>query len=69
MCVCVCVCVCVCLFVYIYIYIYMNPVGWSCRIHQLHFCKGGKPPPFNEYFGYDIKPSDVKSPALEIWGM
>ena len=24
---------------------------------------------YNEYIGYDIKPSKGKEPALEIWGM
>ena len=46
--VCVCVCVCVYIYIYIYIYIYLLfsscPVSWGCRIHRLHFCRGGKAP-------------------------
>ena len=33
-----------------------SPVGWGCRIHQLHICSGVRPP--NECPGYDIKQSD-----------
>ena len=29
----------------------------------------GVRPPLNKCPGYDIKPSDGKAPALEIWGM
>ena len=30
-------------FVHIYIYIYWR-VGWGCRIHRLHLCRGVTPP-------------------------
>ena len=45
-----------------------SPVSCGCRIHRLHLCTGVRPPP-NECHGFDIKPSDGKAPALEIWGM
>ena len=45
------------------------PVGWGCRIHWLHLCRGVKPPP-NECPGYDTKQSDGEVPAvLELRGM
>ena len=45
-------------------------VGWGCRIHQRHFCRGVWPPP-NECPGYDTKQSggDVPVMLLELWGM
>ena len=44
------------------------PVGWGCRIHQLHLCRGVRPP--NECPGYDTKQSDGEVPVmLELWGM
>ena len=61
-CVCVCVCVCVCAF----LSISLSPAGWGCRIHWLHLC-GGVRPHLSECPGYDSKPSDGESPALEIW--
>ena len=48
---------------YLPVYSDRSPVGWGCRIHQLHFCKGLIPPP-NRCPGYDIKQSDGKTPAL-----
>ena len=43
------------IYIYIYIYthththtyshVYVCPVGWGCRIHRLHFCRGLRPPP------------------------
>ena len=48
---------------------YYCPVGWGCRIHQLHLCRGVIPPP-HECPGYDTKQSDGEVPAmLELWGM
>ena len=45
------------------------PVGWGCRIKQLHLCKGVRPTP-NECPGYDIKQSDAEVPVMqELWGM
>ena len=45
------------------------PIGWGCRIHWLHLCRGVRPPP-NECPGYDTKQSDGEVPAmLELWGM
>ena len=44
------------------------PVGWGCRIHWLHLCRGLRLP--NEYPGYDLKQSDGEVPVmLELWGM
>ena len=34
------------------------PVGWGCRIHQLHFCRGVKKKPPNECPGYNTKQSN-----------
>ena len=49
--------------------VYICPVGWSCKIHRLHFCRGVRPPP-NKCPGYDTKQSDGKVPVmLGIWGM
>ena len=47
------------------------PVGWGCRIHPLHLCRGVRPPhPTNKCPGYDAKQSDGEVPAvLELWGM
>ena len=43
-------------------------VGWGCRIHRLHLCRGVRRP--NECPGYDTKQSDGEVPAmLELWGM
>ena len=45
------------------------PVGWGCRIHWLHLCRGVRPPP-NVHPGYDTKQSDTEVPVmLELWGM
>ena len=42
------------------------PVGWSCRIHQLHLCRGVRPP--NKCPGYDTKQSDGEVPVmLGLW--
>ena len=44
-------------------------VGWGCRIHWLHLCRGVNPPP-HECPGYDTKQSDGEVPAiLEPWLM
>ena len=48
---------------------FLCPVGWGCRIHWLHLCRGVRPPP-NECPGYDTKQSDGEDPAmLELWGV
>ena len=40
-----------------------GPVGWSCRIHRLHFSS-------NECPRYDNKQSDGEAPVrLKLWGM
>ena len=45
------------------------PVGWDCRIHRLHLCRGIRPPP-KKCPGYDTNQSDCKtSVMLELWGM
>ena len=42
------------------------PVGWGCRIHRQHLCRGIRPQPT----GYDTKQSDSGVPIiLELWGM
>ena len=54
------------------IYLFKNfPVGWSCRIHWLHLCRGLRPPPPpTECPGYDTKQSYAEVPVmLELWGM
>ena len=44
------------------------PVGWGCKIHRLHFCRGIIPP--NECLAYDTKQSDGEVPVMqEVWGM
>ena len=48
---------------------YLSPVGWGCRILQLHLYREVKPPP-NEYPRYDTKQTDGEVPVmLELWGM
>ena len=45
------------------------PVGWDCRIHRLHLCKGVRAPP-NECPVYDTKLSDGEvSVIFELWVM
>ena len=45
------------------------PVGWDCRIHRLHLCRGVRSPR-NKCPGYDTKQSDGEVPVmLELWGM
>ena len=44
-------------------------VGWGCRIHWLHLCRGVIPPP-NECPRYNTKQSDGEVPVmLELWRM
>ena len=39
------------------------PVGWGCRIYQLHICRGGKIPQTS-----NMKQSDAEAPVkLELW--
>ena len=46
-----------------------DTVGWGCRKHQLHLCRGVKLPT-NECPGYDTKQSDGEPPVmLEFSGM
>ena len=57
---------------YIYVIIcepnFSSPVSWGYRIHQVHLCRGVRPPP--KYPGYDTKQSnDEASVTLELWGM
>ena len=48
-------------------YIYC-PVGWGCRIHRLHLCRGLRPP--NDCPKFDTKQSDGEVPVmLELRGM
>ena len=43
---------------------YSSPVGWGCRIHQLHHCRWVRPPPTPECPGYDNKQSNGDAPAM-----
>ena len=55
-----------------YIQMFVCPVGWSCRIHWPHLCRGVSPPPKkkNECPGYDTEQSDGEVPEmLGPWGM
>ena len=55
---------CVC--VYICIDSFICPVGWGCRIHRLHICRGVTLP--YECPGYGTKESDDETPVmLELW--
>ena len=45
------------------------PIGLGCRIHQLHLCRGVRPPP-NKCPRYDKKQSAGEdSVMLKLWGM
>ena len=45
-----------------------SPVGWGCRIHRLHFCRGVRP--HHEGPRYDSKQSDGEVPVnLWLWEM
>ena len=47
----------------------LGPVGWGCRIHQLHLYRGVRPL-LNKCLGYDTKQSDGEaSVMLELWRM
>ena len=43
------------------------PVGWDYHIHQLHHCRGIRPPLTNQCSRYDSKLSDREFLALELW--
>ena len=44
------------------------PVGWECRVHRLHLCKGVRLP--NECPGYNTKQSDGEASVIrELWEM
>ena len=46
-----------------------GPIGWGCRIHQLHLCRGVRPHS-NVCPGYDTEQSDSEaSVILELRGM
>ena len=46
------------------------PVGWGCRIHQLHLYRGLRTPSHNKGPEYNTKQSDGEIPImLELWGM
>ena len=51
--------------------IIVSLVGWGCKIHRLHLCRGVNPSPTpNKYPGYDTKQFDGEvSVMLELWGM
>ena len=42
------------------------PVGWGCRIHQRHICRGVRHPQWVSW--YDTKRSDGKAQVM-LWGM
>ena len=43
-------------------------VGWSCRIHQLHLCKGARHP--QRVSRYDTEQSDGEATVMqELWEM
>ena len=42
-------------------------VGWDCRIHWLHLCRGLRHHLANKCPRYDAKQSDGETPDLEIW--
>ena len=45
-----------------------SPVGWGCRIHRLHPCRGIRTPHPDECPGYDTKQSDSEAAVmLELW--
>ena len=47
-----------------------SPVGWDYRINRLHLCRRVRPPPHNEYLGYEIKQSDCEASVMrELCGM
>ena len=50
------------------IYHWSGPVGWGCRIHWLHLCKGIR---YSQRVSwYDIKQSDGEVPVMmELWGI
>ena len=60
------------IYIYIYIYIYMFErlpkiycsVGWVCRIHQLHHCRGVRPQPRNACPRYETKQSVDEVPVI-----
>ena len=46
------------------------PVGWGCRIYQLHLCRGVRNHLPKKYPGYDFKQSDGEVLVmLELWGI
>ena len=48
-------------------FLHVCPVGWSCKIHRLHLCRGVRPPLQWVSRIYDTK-SDGEVPAmLELW--
>ena len=51
------------------LFVYLNcSVGWGCRIHWLHLCRGVRPPSPNEYPGHDTKQSDGEVQVMHgIW--
>ena len=48
------------------------PIGWGCRIHRLHLCRGVSTPPprRTSVLLYDIKQTDGEIlEMLQLWGM
>ena len=44
------------------------PVGWGCRIHRLHLCKGVRPPPNRCPIYYSKQSNGEDTVMLELWG-
>ena len=51
-------------FSYIYIRLFICPVGWGCRIHRLHRCRGVRHPPPTSVLDMTLKQSDGEVPAV-----
>ena len=48
-------------------WLFFKILGWGCRIHRLHLCRGVRPAP-NECPGYDTKQSDGEVPVMsKLW--
>ena len=44
-----------------------SPVSWGCRIHQMHHCRGVRPPALPMSVLGMTKQSDGEVPVLELW--
>ena len=46
-----------------------SPVGFRCRIHWRHLCRGIEPTSPTDCLAYDVKQLDNETQALDIWGI